>query len=173
MALFRSWKRMWCAKLAVFGRRGSAWCSQRSRPSDLPPPLGVATFRENLWWRKPREGKRCHEGRSSQPSRSSEKLREAEGGLAQGKTVPEAVQKPGVTEQTHCRWRRAHGGLRTDQAKQRQTVEHVRDTLGRDVVTERRACRVIGQAGNTQRRGACVADDEPQLAKRIGGRCGR
>ena len=39
--------------------------------------------------------------------------------------------------------------------------------LGRDVVTERRACRVLGQARNTQRRKACVADDEPQLVKRI------
>lgn len=46
-------------------------------------------------------------------------------------------------------------------------VEHVRDTLGRDVVTERRACRVLGQARNTQRRQACVADVEPQLVKRI------
>ena len=43
----------------------------------------------------------------------------------------------------------------------------MRDTLGRDVVTERRACRVLGQARNTQRRKACVADDEPQLVKRI------
>ena len=49
-----------------------------------------------------------------------EKLREAEVGLAQGKTV-----------------------------------------------TERRACRVLGQARNTQRRTASVADDEPRLVKRI------
>jgi transposase InsO family protein len=39
--------------------------------------------------------------------------------------------------------------------------------LGRDVVTERWACRVLGQARNTQRRKGCVADDEPQLVKRI------
>jgi transposase InsO family protein len=51
--------------------------------------------------------------------------------------------------------------------KRRQAVEHVRDMLGRDVVTERRACRVLGQARNTQRRKARVADDEPQLVKRI------
>jgi len=49
----------------------------------------------------------------------------------------------------------------------RQTIEHVRDTLGRDLVTERGACRVLGQARNTQRRKACVADDEPQLVERI------
>ena len=30
----------------------------------------------------------------------------------------------------------------------------------------RRACRVLGQAGDTQRRKTCVADDEPQLVKR-------
>ncbi|MCE9630093.1 MAG: IS3 family transposase [Planctomycetia bacterium] len=95
------------------------------------------------------------------------KLREAEVELARGKTVPEVVRKLGVTEQTSYRWKREYGGLRTDQAKRRQTVEHVRDTLGRDAVTERRACRVLGQARNTQRRKACVADDEPQLVKRI------
>ena len=43
----------------------------------------------------------------------------------------------------------------------------MRDTLGRDVVTERRACRGLGQARNTPRRKACVADDEPQFVKRI------
>lgn len=76
--------------------------------------------------------------------------------------------------------KRKYGGLRTDQAKRlkdlekenarlkrRQAVEHVRDVLDRDVVTERRACRVRGQARNPQRRKACVADDESQLVKRI------
>ena len=95
------------------------------------------------------------------------KLREAEVGFAQGKTVPEVVRKLGVTEQTYYRWKREYGGLRTDQAKRWQAVEHVRDMLGRDVVTERRACWVLGQARNTQRRKASVADDEPRLVKRI------
>jgi hypothetical protein len=35
------------------------------------------------------------------------------------------------------------------------------------VVTERRACRVLGQARNTRRRKASVADDEPRLVRRI------
>jgi hypothetical protein len=52
-------------------------------------------------------------------------------------------------------------------AKRRQAVEHVRDTLGRDEVTERRACRVLGQARNSHRRTASVADDEQLLVKRI------
>ena len=54
------------------------------------------------------------------------KLREAEVGLAQGKTVPEVAWKLGLTEQTFYRWKREHRGLRTDQAKRRQAVEHVR-----------------------------------------------
>jgi transposase len=95
------------------------------------------------------------------------KLREVEVELGRGKTVAEAVKKIGVTEQTCYRWKREYGGLRTDQAKRREAVEHVRDTLGREVVTERRACRVLGQARNTQRRKASVADDEPQFVKRI------
>ena len=39
--------------------------------------------------------------------------------------------------------------------------------LGRNEVTERRACRVLGQARNTQRRKASVADGEPRFVKRI------
>ena len=45
------------------------------------------------------------------------KLREAEVGLAQGKTSPEVVRKLGVTEQRYYRWNREYGGVRTDQAK--------------------------------------------------------
>ena len=45
------------------------------------------------------------------------KLREAEVGLAQGKTSPEVVRKLGVTEQRYYRWKREYGGVRTDQAK--------------------------------------------------------
>jgi transposase-like protein len=44
------------------------------------------------------------------------KLREAEVGLAQGKTVPEVVRKLGVTEQTYYRWKREYGGLRPNRA---------------------------------------------------------
>ena len=46
-------------------------------------------------------------------------------------------------------------------------MDHVRDVLGRKCVTERRACRVLGQARSTQRRCRHVASDEPRLVKRI------
>jgi hypothetical protein len=42
-----------------------------------------------------------------------------------------------------------------------------RDALGRDCVTERRACRVLGQSRSTQRRCRQVPSDEPRLMKRI------
>jgi transposase InsO family protein len=52
----------------------------------------------------------------------------------------------------------------------------VRDVLGPDRVSQRRACRVLGQCRSTQRRAARAADDEPRLSERmveLAGRYGR
>jgi transposase InsO family protein len=43
----------------------------------------------------------------------------------------------------------------------------VRDALGREVVSERRACQVLGQSRATQRREPHVPEDEPALVKRM------
>jgi transposase InsO family protein len=43
----------------------------------------------------------------------------------------------------------------------------VRNVLGRDRVSERRACQVLGQSRSTQRRAAHVPDDEPELVRRM------
>jgi transposase InsO family protein len=43
----------------------------------------------------------------------------------------------------------------------------VRDALGRDAVSERRACQVLGQPRSTQRRDAHVPGDEPALVRRM------
>jgi putative transposase len=51
------------------------------------------------------------------------KFREADGGLAQGKSVPDRVRKRGVTEQTYCRRKREYGGVRADQAKRLKDLE--------------------------------------------------
>ena len=59
------------------------------------------------------------------------KLRESEVELARRKTVPEVVRKPGVTEQTNCRWKREYGGLRTDQAERLQDLEQENARLKR------------------------------------------
>ena len=44
-------------------------------------------------------------------------------------------------------------------------MEQVRNTLGRKRVSERRACRILGQPRSTQRRCPKVPDDEPQLVR--------
>ncbi len=51
--------------------------------------------------------------------------------------------------------------------KRRQAVAWVRDALGRDAVSERRACRVLAQARSTQRRERAPPDDEPRLLRRM------
>ena len=51
--------------------------------------------------------------------------------------------------------------------KRKRAVLHVRDQLGCQRVSERRACKVLGQPRSTQRRKAYVSDDEPLLVKRI------
>ena len=52
-------------------------------------------------------------------------------------------------------------------AKRREAVEHVRDSLGRDRISERRACKVLGQSRSTQRRVHHISSDEPRLVRRM------
>src|SRR5262249_54828496 len=52
-------------------------------------------------------------------------------------------------------------------AKRRKAVEHVRRVLGPDRVSERRACKVLGQPRATQRRRSHTPDDEPALVRRM------
>jgi putative transposase len=49
----------------------------------------------------------------------------------------------------------------------RPAVEHVREVLGPELVSERRACRVLCQARSTQRYDPVVADHEARLRARI------
>ena len=51
------------------------------------------------------------------------KLREAEVGLAQGKSIAEVCKRLEITEQTYYRWRKEYGGVRTDQAKRLKELE--------------------------------------------------
>ncbi len=51
------------------------------------------------------------------------KVREAEVGLSQGKTVSQVCKQLEVTEQTYYRWRKEYGGLRIDQAKRLRELE--------------------------------------------------
>ncbi len=46
-------------------------------------------------------------------------------------------------------------------------MEHVRESLGEERVSQRRACMVLGQSRSTQRRLPYVPDDEPKLVRRM------
>ena len=57
------------------------------------------------------------------PEQIIQHLREAEVLLSQDKTIAQACKAIGVTEQTHYRWRKEYGGVRTDQAKRLKELE--------------------------------------------------
>ena len=46
-------------------------------------------------------------------------------------------------------------------------MQHVRDSLRRSRVSERRACRVLGQPRSTQRRQPQAPEDEPRLVREM------
>ena len=51
--------------------------------------------------------------------------------------------------------------------RRRAAVQHVRNALGPNRVSERRACRVLNQPRSTQRREKHMPNDEPRLIRRI------
>ncbi|MCJ7621312.1 MAG: IS3 family transposase [Anaerolineae bacterium] len=63
--------------------------------------------------------------------------------------------------------REAAPGKLLSPVKRRLVVEQVRDALGRDVVSERRACRVLGQVRSTQRRERYPPNEERRLLRRM------
>jgi len=60
-------------------------------------------------------------------------LREAEVGLANGKTVAMVARDLGVSEQTYYRWRREFGGMKVDQARRLKELERENGHLKRAV----------------------------------------
>ena len=93
-----------------------SWCVPAEITAGRPAPLTVATFRERI-------SGAANQGRAREPrvkkftaEQITGKFREAEVGLAQGKTVPGVVRELGVAEQTYYRWKRKYVALRTDQA---------------------------------------------------------
>ena len=60
-------------------------------------------------------------------------LREAEVGLARGKSVKLISRELGITEQTYYRWRREYGGMKVDQARRFKELEKENARLKRAV----------------------------------------
>ena len=51
------------------------------------------------------------------------KLREADAMLAAGRSIAQAVQQLGVSEQTFHRWRNQYGGMKSDEARRLKELE--------------------------------------------------
>ena len=64
-------------------------------------------------------------------------LREAEVGLANGKTVGMVSRERGISEQTYYRWRKEFGGMKVDQARQFKELQKENARLKRAVATWR------------------------------------
>ena len=60
-------------------------------------------------------------------------LREAEVGLARGKSVKLISRELGITEQTYYRWRREYGGMKVSQARRLKELERENWRLKRAV----------------------------------------
>ena len=60
-------------------------------------------------------------------------LREAEVGLARGKSVKLISRELGITEQTYYRWRREHGGMKVSRARRLKELERENGRLKRAV----------------------------------------
>ena len=60
-------------------------------------------------------------------------LREAEVGLARGKSVKLISRELGITEQTYYRWRREYGGMKVSQARRLKEFERENGRLKRAV----------------------------------------
>ena len=60
-------------------------------------------------------------------------LREAEVGLANGKTVALVSRELGISEQTYYRWRQEFGGMKIDQARRLKELERENGQLKRAV----------------------------------------
>ena len=58
-------------------------------------------------------------------------LREAEVGLARGKSVKLISRELGITEQTYYRWRREYSGMKVSQARRLKELERENGRLKR------------------------------------------
>ena len=67
------------------------------------------------------------------PEQISTALREAEVGLARGKSVKLISRELGITEQTYYRWRREYGGMKVSQARRLKELEREKGRLKRAV----------------------------------------
>jgi len=57
------------------------------------------------------------------PEQIIRKLREADQGLSEGRSIAEVVQQLAISEQTFHRWRNQYGGMKADEAKRLKELD--------------------------------------------------
>lgn len=62
-------------------------------------------------------------GKGYSPEQIVRKLRQAEGKLANGSTIPEVARELGISEATFHRWRNRYGGMNPQEAKRLKELE--------------------------------------------------
>jgi putative transposase len=62
-------------------------------------------------------------GKRHSPEQIVRKLREAEGKLASGSTVPEVARELGISEATFHRWKNHYGGMSSQEARRLKELE--------------------------------------------------
>lgn len=62
-------------------------------------------------------------GKGYSPEQIVRKLRQAEGKLATGSTIPEVAREFGISEATFHRWRNRYGGMSSQEAKRLKELE--------------------------------------------------
>lgn len=114
------------------------------------------------------------------PEQIIKKLRAVEVITGQGKTVAQACKVEAITEQTYYRWKKQYAGMDVPTLKQLKHLEQENSQLKKMVaeqaldlvrerlqVSERRACRTLGQCRSTQRYEAQRPDRDRPLIKRL------
>jgi putative transposase len=62
-------------------------------------------------------------GKGHSPEQIVRKLRQAEGKLASGSTIPEVARELGISEATYHRWKNRYGGMSTSEARRLKELE--------------------------------------------------
>jgi len=62
-------------------------------------------------------------GKGYSPDQIVRKLRQAEGKLTNGSTIPEVARELGISEATFHRWRNRYGGMSSQEAKRLKELE--------------------------------------------------
>ena len=98
-------------------------------------------------------------------------LREAEVGLARGKSVKLISRELGITEQTYYRWRREYGGMKVSQARRLKELERENGRLKRavaDLTLDKLIVEEAAKVGEESVPGARAATHDPAPGEESG-----